>query len=106
EGEGARAPGRRVGANDFVLARAVGAVFLDAAGGVVTAVVLVGRRADAIALVLDGRCRRALALAARPDQALPCRLELREHLFGPTPIEVPDYRAGGCACRLSFLTHR
>src|SRR3984957_8237349 len=70
----------RVGAHEAVLAHAIRAVLLDRAGGLEDAVVAVGRRLDAIALVFDRLGRRAGAIAAGPGaETAQQGLEFRKH---------------------------
>src|SRR4051794_2189745 len=67
-----------VGAHEAMLLHAFGRVLVDDAGGLVLAVGTIGRRADAIALVFDGRHRRGIDIGsgAPGREAVPGGLEV------------------------------
>ncbi len=93
-----------IGAHEAMRLDALGCVLLDEACGLVAPVGLVGRGADAIAVVLDCRRRRVLALggATAAGEVGQRSLELGEHRLPRNRghPRIPDYRAGVGACRL------
>src|SRR5436309_3542863 len=82
-----------VGAHEAMLLHALGCVLVDDAGGLVLAIGAIGRRADAIALVFDGRGRRGIDIGAGAPgpEAVPGGLEVLEHRLRPGFRHGGDY---------------